>query len=126
MATQPTFSVLVNTNDYTLPITYQDTYTAVKGHWEGQPQLKQADSFKLIPFMGITTVDRIVIEFPGVSTGTVRLTFTGSPSPVVWTMPAQKIFVYSPTAVQAATLVSIEASVDSVTPVILEVRIFGV
>lgn len=123
----PTFSITLDENDITRPLTYQDAEFTVNGIWEGKPRQKSTDSFQEIPFTGIDLIDRIVIVFPSTETGSVRITISDSPNPdIVQILPAKKGFVYSPTSAQAALIQSIEVAVDSSNDIELDVRVFGV
>lgn len=122
----PTFSVLLDENDITRPLTYQDAEFTVNGFWEGKPKQKNTDSYQEIPLTGIDTIDRIVVVFPSTETGNVRITIDNTPDPdIVQTLPAKKVFVYSPTEAQAALIKTVEIAVDAVNDIELDVRVFG-
>ena len=123
----PTFSITLDENDITRPLTYQDAEFTVKGIWEGQPEQKDTDSYQALPLTGIDTIDRIVVVFPGVETGNIRITIDDSPNPdIVQVLPAKKVFTYSPTAAHAALIKTVEISVNATNDIKLDVRVFGV
>lgn len=123
MATNPTFSVTLDSNDITRPLTYQDATFTVAGIWEGLPVQKDTDLFKVLPVVGVDTIGRIIVMLPADETGTVRITTS---TPEIQTLPFTEFFVYQPTAAQAALITEVAVSVDSNTDITVDARILGV